>query len=285
MPTMKMPGAWRFAPPKGCEPIPWDAVLKFLALAMRVAAQGDRWRVIEHFKSSFAGAAGASSMWSSSESWAESDLQDSMMSAASNPPLFLEAFWLGCEGAREEFGLDIPEVQHLNAICEESEVGFRVAPPSIVLAGSASTPVAAATAPPTVSEKAATAWQESRHRAEQLLAEGRPREAVQEMLWILESLATGFRGLALPKGEVKGKYFNKIMAELRASHPGTTLDRVGEWCESLHGYLSSPTGGGVRHGLDINAGVEISAAEGRLMCNLITSYIGFLLSEHERLAT
>lgn len=51
----------------------------------------------------------------------------------------------------------------------------------------------------------------------------------------------------------------------------------------LHGYLSSPTGGGVRHGVDLNEGVALELNEARLCCNLIKSYIGYLIAEHERL--
>lgn len=66
---------------------------------------------------------------------------------------------------------------------------------------------------------------------------------------------------------------------MRRIAKGSTLERVLEWVTNVHGYLSSPTGGGVRHGLDLNAGVLIGANEARLFCNLIRSYISYLLSE------
>jgi hypothetical protein len=72
--------------------------------------------------------------------------------------------------------------------------------------------------------------------------------------------------------------------DLRELSAGTTLDRVLEWLAALHGYLSSPTGGGVRHGLDLRKGVPLGNNEARLFCNLIRSYMAFLLSEHERMA-
>lgn len=53
---------------------------------------------------------------------------------------------------------------------------------------------------------------------------------------------------------------------------------------NLHGYLSSPTGGGIRHGLDLKEGIAVQAVEARLYCNLAKSYITFLVSEHERLS-
>ena len=106
---------------------------------------------------------------------------------------------------------------------------------------------------------------------------------MQELLWLLESVVTAFRGLDVSGDLVRGKYFNQIARELRASAPGTALDRVVDWLLSLHGFLSSPTGGGVRHGMDLNTGIEMSANEALLFCNLIRSYLSFLLAEHERL--
>ena len=51
----------------------------------------------------------------------------------------------------------------------------------------------------------------------------------------------------------------------------------------MHGYLSSPTGGGVRHGTDLGRGVYLDIPEARLFCNLTRSYISFLLAEYENL--
>lgn len=104
------------------------------------------------------------------------------------------------------------------------------------------------------------------------------------MLWMLESVSTAFRGVKLPSGEVKGSYFNQIAKELREAATGTTFERVMEWVGQLHGYLSAPAGGGIRHGLDLSRGKEISVAEARLFANLILSYVTYMLYEHERLA-
>lgn len=133
-------------------------------------------------------------------------------------------------------------------------------------------------------EQAQEIIQQSLRDSEQLLAEGRNRQAVQEILWLLETISTAFQGIDTDAGTVQGKYFNKIAANLRSSHKGQTLDQVLSWVITLHGYLSSPTGGGVRHGADLKAGVAIRSDEARLFCNLIRSYVTFLLSEHERLS-
>ena len=127
------------------------------------------------------------------------------------------------------------------------------------------------------------AVQRSLHRGEELLAAGRGREAVQETLWLLETLTTAFRGVDTASGTVEGRYFNRIVRELRSAYHGTTLDRVLEWVSSIHGFLSSPTGGGVRHGLDLRDGLELSPNEAKLFFNLLRSYVSFLLAEHQKI--
>jgi len=52
---------------------------------------------------------------------------------------------------------------------------------------------------------------------------------------------------------------------------------------TLHGYLSATKGGGIRHGADLNADVSTKPHEARLFCNLIRSYLLYLIAEHQRL--
>src|SRR6185503_9778420 len=76
---LKFNGAWRFDSPGH---IASGVSAEFSRLIGKVASQGDsRQSILEHFKSYFASAAGTTSSWSSSASWAESDL-DSYMSDA-----------------------------------------------------------------------------------------------------------------------------------------------------------------------------------------------------------
>lgn len=116
------------------------------------------------------------------------------------------------------------------------------------------------------------------------MAAGKDRQAVQEVLWLLESIATVFSGMELETGTIQGKYFNTIADDLRRHHKGSALEQVLNWTKQLHGYLSSPTGGGVRHGADLRADIALLPHEARLYCNLIRSYIYFLISEHEKLS-
>jgi hypothetical protein len=105
-------GSWRFDSPGE---IPQGVSNAFSDLIGRIAAQGDRQSILEHFKSYFGDACGTSTTWSSSASWAETDLHSYMQDAAKNAPLFIEAFYEACESLRlgnTQLGLpDLPRNQ------------------------------------------------------------------------------------------------------------------------------------------------------------------------------
>lgn len=289
---LKFNPQWRFQPPPNGlyrnSKISEEALSDFYVFIGKVATQGKRWHILEDFKEAFSKAAGRSICWSSSESWAESDLDSVMSEAAENAPLFLEAFYDACMEFQSQ-GMFAPDAAMINAVCEKHDIGYILQPPELLLressAAAANAPVLVDNCTKTLAEEAIEILQQSLSRSEQLLNEGHHREAVQETLWVLESVTTtAFRGLETTTGEViRGKYFNRIIDDLRRLARGSTLDRILEWMANLHGFLSSPTGGGVRHGIDLNAGIQIGSAEARLFCNLIRSYTGYLLAEHERL--
>ncbi len=278
---------WRFQPPPDGQyhnrAIPQEALSDTTSLIRKVASQSNRWDILEHFKTAFCRATGTSDVRSSNESWAESDLSSLMWEASGNAPLFIEALYDACEELRAK-KLVVPDAAMINEICERRGVGYVLSPPKLLLRESvAATSIPVIEAAPTIAERAMEILQQSLQRSEGLLTEGHHREAVQETLWVLESVTTAFRGVESAGEEVRGKYFNEIVRDLRRLVRGSGLERVLEWIMNLHGFLSSPTGGGVRHGLDLNAGVPIGPAEARLFCNLIRSYISYLLAEHERL--
>lgn len=278
---LRFPGAWRFTPPSDGHfvnsAIPEPAVGEFSSLIDKMPAPHGRWSILEHFKSYF----GASST-SSSESWAQYDLMRAMDSAAENAPLFVENFYDACEALRAKAdGWFVPDASFINVILSKYNIGYEIRPPDLVSRDLAGPTIPVPLQTPTLAERAKDIIGKSLSRSDELLVQGRPREAVQEILWLLETVATAFRGLETQSGKVEGKYFNQIVRDLRAKHPGTTLERVLEWISAMHGYLSSPTGGGVRHGIDLDHGVSLDPNEARLFCNLIRSYVSFLLVEHE----
>jgi len=283
---LQFDGSWRFSPPPDGRyhnaSIPPTGVGEFSLLIDRVATQGERWDVLEHFKRAFSRSAGRTYVQSSSESWAETDLSSAMSMAAENAPMFLEAFSDACETIRER-GMFAPDARMINEVCERHDIGYAIDSRRLVLRERQTALIAAPARVSTLAERANELLEQSLNRSEELLGQGRPREAVQESLWLLETVTTAFRGVDFGGDAVEGRYFNQIVRELRRLAPGTALDRVAEWSSEVHGYLSSPTGGGVRHGLDLSEGVQIGPNEGRVFCNLIRSYIGYLLAEHERL--
>lgn len=272
---MQMEPSWRFESPG---PLPPEAVRAFDALIDKVVAQGNRWRMLEHFKGHFGGSGG-----SSSESWAESDLNRFVGQAAENAPLFIEAFYEACEALRGDASIAVPDVGRMNRILREHGVGYEIQPPALIAVG-LHQPIAVPERYQSLDEQAQDTVQQSLLQSEKLLAEGHPRQAAQEILWLMESVVTAFKGLSTGDATIEGKYFNKIVQELRTQKKGQTIEQVLGWLTALHGYLSSPTGGGVRHGVDLKSGITIDADEGRLYCNLIRSYVTFLMAEHARMS-
>jgi hypothetical protein len=278
---LKFNGAWRFDTPG---PIADGVSAEFSRLIGKVAAQGSRQSILEHFKDFFAGAAGSTSSWSSSASWAESDLQSYMGDAAANAPLFIEAFYDACETLhRAHPDYAVPDVSLINRVLSNHNARYQIQPPDLVLQN-AQEAIEVPQEPLSLDQQAQEIIQKSLKQSEQLLSEGRDRQAVQEILWLLETVSTAFQGLDTGSGTVQGKYFNKIADDLRKHHKGKILDQVLAWVTTLHGYLSSPTGGGIRHGTNLKTAIVIQPNEARLFCNLIRSYISYLMAEHARLS-
>jgi hypothetical protein len=124
---MKMEPSWRFDTPG---PMPLDAVRGFETLIDKVVTQGNRWSLLEHFKSHFGGSGS-----SSSESWAESDLNRLVGQAAENAPLFIEAFYEACEALRGDGSIAVPDVGRMNRVLQEHGVGYEIRPPDLIAVG------------------------------------------------------------------------------------------------------------------------------------------------------
>jgi hypothetical protein len=279
--VLKFNNAWRFTPPASLD---GQVVLAFDELIGKIAAQDNQQEVLEHFKAYFASAIGTTSTWSSNVSWAESDLYDFMSRAAMNAPLFIVAFFDACETLQTKNPeIYTPGEAMINEILAEHGVQFEIRLPNLLERGAFPAEVAVPQQIPSLDEQANGIIQESLRLSEQFLAEGRDRQAVQEVLWLLETVSTSFQGVDTGSGTVQSKYFNKIADELQRYNKGKTLEQVLVWVKALHGYLSSPTGGGVRHGMDLKTGFAVGPNDARLFCNLVRCYINFLLIEHAQL--
>ena len=276
---LEFEGKWRYDSPGSIER---EAVWAFRELIDRICGQGRRKGILEHFKSHFASAAGVPHDTSSDESWASTDLDSVMSEASENAPLFIEAFYNACEELeRRHPEMEMPGVGRINRILTDAGSGFQIDLPRLI-ATRVHVPIAVPDEVPSLETQAKEAIEKALEASERALSEGNGRQAVQEVLWLLETFSTAFRSEKILDGSIHGRYFNKIIEELHRrgeDHQKQIL----QWMMNLHGYLSSPTGGGVRHGVDLNAGRELAIAEARLYCNLIRSYLTFLIAEHERL--
>jgi hypothetical protein len=271
--TLTMPTAWRYGSPASLEP---PAVHAFNSLIHTIASQTDSsWSIFELFKAKFTG--GYSS--SSDESWAISDLHSAMMRSADNAATFIAAFWGGCGEVHAQYpSIGLPDADVVNQILNEHDVPFELRPPAL-LARHPQTPIVVHPPEKSIGDRAMALIHASLDQADRLLLEQRARQAVQEILWLLETVSTAFQGRESGIGSVEGKYFNEIIRNLRANNRGSALAEALGWMTKMHGFLSSPSGGGVRHGTQLAADVSPSLTEAHLYCNLTRSYINYLLAE------
>jgi hypothetical protein len=137
---LKFKGEWRFAPPTDdatlyYRSVPRAAIEEFLEIIGRMATQVEQRKdVLEHFKRYFARAAGTTSVGSSSESWAETDLRMYADDAAKNAPLFIEAFYEACQSfVAEDEERFAPDAGMINEILGRHSIGYEIRPPRLDL--------------------------------------------------------------------------------------------------------------------------------------------------------
>jgi len=165
---LKFDKQWRFDSPGDISSPVITAFQDFIGI---IANQGSRRDTLEHFKSYFASAAGISSSWSSSESWAESDLYDYMQRAAVNAPLFIEAFYDGCESMRKaEPDYAIPDITRINRVLADNRTGYKIEPPHL-RSVNASEAIPVPQRAPSLDEQAQELIQQSLKQCERLLSE------------------------------------------------------------------------------------------------------------------
>lgn len=277
---LQFDGRWRFDSPGPIEPAVREG---FRELINRVSGQSDRKPILEHFKARFAAAASMQYWPSSNERYASEDLDREMEHAAENAPVFIEAFWDACEELRARNpAMVLPDAARINRVLLDADAGYQLDPPMLVTTR-VHIPISVPEAPPSLDAQAQAIINQALQASERSLSEGDGRQAVQEVLWLLETISTAFRDPGIFDGSIQGRYFNRIIGELRHRGRGHQ-EQILQWMMTLYGYLSSPTGGGVRHGVDLKEGVALHIDEARLYCNLIRSYLTFLIAEHERLA-
>jgi predicted Ser/Thr protein kinase len=121
---LEYPATWKF---EGIGiSIPSEANAEFLQLVHKIARGfRDPQQVFEAFKSAFGCEA-----WSSSPSWSETDLSNTMRNAVDNAPVYVESLWTGME-AVQQLGLAVPSAEHINNILDKWDVPLVLDPPEL----------------------------------------------------------------------------------------------------------------------------------------------------------
>lgn len=274
---------WRYRlPPDGKyvnSSVPQAAKKDFTALMTRLAYESKDVRLaFENFKANFRTVTGEPFYGSSSLSFAETDAQNDLWAAASaNPVLFIEAFYNAIHAIDIPYGAEIA-IDGLNAVLEKHNLGWMIRDGKLLhREGDIDVPAPPATLMSQANNQLKNAWE----GAQKYLEQGEGRKAVQELLWVLESVAAAFEGKTVGSTVVKGDYFVSIVAELKKDQSSLNRKLVLLWLQGLHSHLSNPKGGGVRHGA-APALPQMELHEAELYCNLIRSYAVYLLRELNR---
>lgn len=278
---------WLFNPPADneyfCKSLPSAFVDEILEIIVKISSQGKSKQVFEHYKKVFCSVSGNTYYSSSDASWAKTDLDTAISDASENGPGFIVGFLNSTEELANS-GFAIPTIDNINSLFIKHNIGFFISFNELKLR-EYSTP-AIQEKPElkitNINEQNIKLIMSSLERSEELLNKGYCKEAVQESLWLLETIVTGFKGLETESGKIEGKYFNTIIKELKKDNTDSVFSNVLSWITSLHGFLSSPTGGGVRHGTDLKESIVISNEEARLYFNLIRSYTNYLIFEYNK---
>ena len=158
---------WRFDPPS---PIPQNVREQFFEMIGRCGTRERRHEILEHFKVYFAAAAGTTSYGSSSASWAETDLRSYMSEAGINAPLFIEAFYDGCQALPAD--LARPRVERINRILQDTNSGWQIQLPNLVRTDSLAAPIPVEEERANLDAQARELIQNALSRSERFLADG-----------------------------------------------------------------------------------------------------------------
>ena len=234
---LEFDGEWRYDSPGAIEP---EIEFAFRQLINRICAQGQRQAILEYFKSHFAAAAGVPHHWSSDVDWASTDLERIMSEAAANAPLFIEAFHDACEVLKKRCpDIVMPGLERTNRILSDAGSGYCLELPKLVRS-SVRAPIPIPDQLPSLDARARAAIEDALRASERALSEGNGRQAVQEALWLLETVSTAFRRPEVLDGGISGRYFNRIIGELRhraQGHPKQILQWMMKTCTAIYRRL------------------------------------------------
>jgi hypothetical protein len=288
------PTAWRFSAPKvgpnNSSALPPAALEELARLAIQLAgfSFAGTWVGLETFKKHLYPAAGVAYHGKSSdEGWAETDLRSVITELQGQPPLLIEGLVTAGRVLTDKSGEPLlSDAEPLNAILRKYNFGLRVTGDKLEPTSEVNPD---AFAVPPLIERRSAELSELWGRSEQLLAEGRNREAAAASWTVVESVLLVFKGRTVGGAVVDGNHFNKIVKSLKNNarfdaELEPVFEQAVRLAERLQDYLSNPDTGGVRHGFGLDSAPK-SAHEARLLIDFAKGLARYICSEYDRLTT
>lgn len=280
LPRITFPKEWGFEPPRNTEEwyleeVSVEAAREIEGIIHQIANSPESAKgTLEKFGRAFSASVGGNYLNSSDVGWAGTDLNTYLMDARSNPPKFLRTFVDALNSVRDErTDQDIPELPHLNTILETHRLGYIIQPDGRLTLradyiGEVDTEVPALV-------KARAELESSWEKANGLLVRGKPREALEAIWWVVESMTADFSGTSVAGVPVRGTYFNDVMKDIKKAYPGTVRHRALSLLEQIQHWLSDPKQLGIRHGASSTA-QKVELPEARLIVGLVREYAKYL---------
>lgn len=280
LPRITFPKEWGFEPAANTdewylEEIPVEAARAIERLIHQIADSAESTKAtLEEFGRAFSASVGGSYYGSSDVGWAGTDLNSYLMDARTNPPKFLRTLVEAFNSVRDErTDQEIPEVAHLNKILETHRVGYIIQPDGVLTLrtdyiGEEDTDVP-------LLVKARAELESSWDKANDLLVQGKPREALEAIWWVVESMTADFAGAKVAGVQVQGTYFNEVIKDIKKAYPGTVRHRALSLLEQIQHWLSDPKQLGIRHGASATA-QKVELPEARLIVGLVREYAKYL---------
>jgi hypothetical protein len=115
-------------------------------------------------------------------------------------------------------------VDRINRLLFEHEAGYEIRPPDLI-SRNPQTPIVVPQRTASLDEQAQEIIQKSLKASEQFLAEGRDRQAVQEIPWLLETVSTAFRASTQGRAPSKENISTKLLRILVGATGGRPSNR------------------------------------------------------------
>jgi len=220
---------------------------------------------------------------STSVEWAANDFRQRAYSARESARSFLADI---LEGFRqiERYGFPTRSEADVNTVLREVRSRWRVAN-GLAQVNTTASGVDTRNQGLAISEGCRREIDASVDKAEILLANGDGRDAVREMVDLMETVTSAFQGREFGGRKFKGKNLSHVAKSLASLGDDEFIRHAMHEMERFYGLMSSRERG-VRHGklwevLESGADIDILAAQ--LYCDMARAYMNFILATYDKI--